>query len=477
MLTAHLYTGGSAPVCGGYTVCDYSGNDAGIRDTLAFEITKQPNASAGDSTVEVRLYVNNDSGIKATTMGFKWTGANAVLDSAAFAPGLSSSFDLNMYAYEDNNRATSNGNARALFSGYSLFSGLTSSGGARQLLATYWFTLNNWFVSDSIVFDTLKFDAGSTYKTVGPSGAYYPVWAGPIVIHDVNYSPIDVEVVQPSLGEMLTPGHSYLIGWTNRAGFSDNVTIEYSINGGTTFALVASDIPNTNTYSWTVPNEPSSSCRIRIRQAGADAPGIPQDTSDNFSIFGLRVLRPNGGETWFPDEVDTIQWMGPVPTTVAYIDLFLSRDGGSNWDYIGRPDIRPEGVEYASGGQPTDQALIRVQSIDDSTISDQSDSLFTIAGVDVTSPAGGEIWQANSMQLIQWTSYSLRSNVVRIELSIDSGRTYPYLVADSLVGVAEYFWTVPMVSSSTCFIRVIELLPGPTLGLWNRSRTPFTITP
>jgi hypothetical protein len=93
------------------------------------------------------------------------------------------------------------------------------------------------------------------------------------------------------------------ITWVNSGGFNRDVKIELSTDGGATFpTVIAASAPNTGTYAWTVPNSPTSTARIRVREADFAAPS--GTSSANFTISGSplaagavvsgRVLDANG---------------------------------------------------------------------------------------------------------------------------------------------------------------------------------------
>jgi hypothetical protein len=72
--------------------------------------------------------------------------------------------------------------------------------------------------------------------------------------------------VLPS-GGSLQVDSSLNITWTNTGGFARNVTIELSLDGGSTFPIVvASNVPNSGSYPWTVPDNPTSQGRLRVRE-------------------------------------------------------------------------------------------------------------------------------------------------------------------------------------------------------------------
>jgi len=78
--------------------------------------------------------------------------------------------------------------------------------------------------------------------------------------------PDTISSVLPS-GGSLQIGSSQTITWTNTGGFTRNVTIELSLDGGSTFpVVVASDVANSGSRAWTVPNNPTTQGRLRVRE-------------------------------------------------------------------------------------------------------------------------------------------------------------------------------------------------------------------
>lgn len=90
--------------------------------------------------------------------------------------------------------------------------------------------------------------------------------------------------VLPNSGSV-TIGTTINITWTNTGGFNRNVTIELSTNGGTTYPItIASNVANSGSRSWTVPNNPTTTARIRVREYDFNEPrGV---SSANFTITG-----------------------------------------------------------------------------------------------------------------------------------------------------------------------------------------------
>lgn len=97
-----------------------------------------------------------------------------------------------------------------------------------------------------------------------------------------DLTPDTITNVQPSSGT-LPIGSNVNISWSNTGGFNRNVTIELSLDGGSTFpTTIASNVANTGSRAWTVPNSPSAQARIRVREHDFVAPaGV---SSGNFTI-------------------------------------------------------------------------------------------------------------------------------------------------------------------------------------------------
>ena len=145
-------------------------------------------------------------------------------------------------------------------------------------------------------------------------------------------------LTSPNGGENWVVGSSHNITWSN-TGTVNNVKIEISTDGGTSYSLIVASTPNTGSYSWTVPNSASTSVKIRV----SDAAGTASDTSNgNFTIstsgggsgggsvssdlFVPVVLSSSGvGDSFFTTEL-TFTIRG---TSTANVDFsYTATDGG-----------------------------------------------------------------------------------------------------------------------------------------------------
>jgi len=97
-------------------------------------------------------------------------------------------------------------------------------------------------------------------------------------------------VLKPNGGETLKAGDPYTISWDDFGNQGENVRIEISRNGGSSWSLITSSTANDGSYKWTVSLPGSTQCRIRITSTSdpsytdtsdadftIDASGIPPD--------------------------------------------------------------------------------------------------------------------------------------------------------------------------------------------------------
>ncbi len=129
------------------------------------------------------------------------------------------------------------------------------------------------------------------------SEAFY--WGG--IIYLIVSDHANITVTAPNGGETWTIGNNYHITWTS-SRTSGNVKIEYSPNSGGSWKTIVSSTPDDGDYLWTIPNDPTTSCLVRI----TDCDGDPSDVSD--AVFTLALgnytltmaVQPNGSGTTDP---------------------------------------------------------------------------------------------------------------------------------------------------------------------------------
>jgi CubicO group peptidase (beta-lactamase class C family) len=91
---------------------------------------------------------------------------------------------------------------------------------------------------------------------------------------------------------------------------------------------------------------------------------------------GVTVVTPNGGEAWVMNETVDITW---TSESVDDVKIELSIDSGTSWTTI--VDSTPSSGTYSwivNAATPSAECLMRINDISDSTLYDESDSVFAI---------------------------------------------------------------------------------------------------
>ena len=115
------------------------------------------------------------------------------------------------------------------------------------------------------------------------------------------------------------------VTWTNSAGFGENVTIELSLDGGATYpTVIASNVANTGSYTFTVPDVTTSQARIRVREYSFMS---PIGASSNFNI----LLAPTAASATVSGRVTDNKGRAISRVTVSLTDMQGSvRTAGTN---------------------------------------------------------------------------------------------------------------------------------------------------
>ena len=91
-----------------------------------------------------------------------------------------------------------------------------------------------------------------------------------------------IALLSPNNREVLTTGSSFKIQWS--CIFSGNVELEYSINNGSSWNIIASSVPvESFEYNWSIPSAYSSFCKVRI--TSVENPALTDESDGKFSIL------------------------------------------------------------------------------------------------------------------------------------------------------------------------------------------------
>jgi hypothetical protein len=207
-----------------------------------------------------------------------------------------------------------------------------------------------------------------------------------------------ITVLTPNGGESSARCSAYNITWAT-GGTSGVFKLEYSVDGGSTWSLISNNIgcgSNACSYGWTLPNIVNSQIKVRVSDA-ADA--TKMDVSDasmssTLPASPVRLLSPNGGETWVSGTSQNITYTYGSGTTQVSLDY--SVDSLATWTNIVSSATANGSYAWTVPNVPSSKVFVRVTGNQYNGCDyDVSDARFTIASsVVVTSPNGGESWQA-----------------------------------------------------------------------------------
>jgi hypothetical protein len=196
-------------------------------------------------------------------------------------------------------------------------------------------------------------------------------------------------VTSPNGDEVLRTGFNWVLTWLT-SGQVDRVTIQYSVDDGTNWFMVAYNIPNTGSFTWLVPDDVSTNCLLRVSEAST---GDPTDDSDmiftisNDPIFVL--LSPNGGEQWAVGTTQNIVWQSGG--AVGDVLIEYSIDDGVTWTTVIADTPNTGSYAWVIPDAVSDLCLVRLSDVSNaSTIQGESVNVFSIvaSGTPVSSKTG-----------------------------------------------------------------------------------------
>lgn len=154
------------------------------------------------------------------------------------------------------------------------------------------------------------FNPVSGNYTLSVTGFSVPV--GPqeyFIVYEFIYD--ELYVTYPLGGEHFTPSATERIRWDSQGDTTNTFDLSYSLDNGTTWLNIASNLANnTRFYDWTVPDTFSSTALIRVNRGSID--GLSDAT---FSILGQAQ---NLNVVWSCSDSSLIYW-DSIPDADGYI--------------------------------------------------------------------------------------------------------------------------------------------------------------
>jgi hypothetical protein len=249
-----------------------------------------------------------------------------------------------------------------------------------------------------------------------------------------------VTLTSPDGGEDWKAGSSHAITWSA----SDNVGVTavdlaWSADGGTTWpGSIATSLANSGTFTWTVPDAPGGNLRVRATARDAAANAASDASNASFAISRWQVTASAGpGGSVSPAGVTALAEHATLTITVSTL------------------------AGFALAGVVVDGAGIG--AVASHTFSDiAADHTLAASFADIaaptaalTSPAGGETWDAGVSHDVTWTA-SDNAGVTSVDLEWSAhGGDGPWLpIVTGTANDGTHSWTPPAVTTDSAMVRV-----------------------
>lgn len=248
--------------------------------------------------------------------------------------------------------------------------------------------------------------------------------------------------------------------------FIADVRIEFSSDNGQTWEdIIDTTSANTRSYSWPATNILSSECLIKLSDVAN--PDVYSITETPFTLCSLDLTSPNGGNLYRVGSPVEVTWESEMTSDLS---LWYKACLGCDWVMVEDSIPVDSGLYLWEPEVATMWCKVRLTETEYPEVYDESNSMFFVFRLDLTSPSGGENLSGWSMFDINWDSEIISD--VKIEFSSDSTQSWETIINSTSAGSGSYAWPVPNIESDACFIKLTS--PGMP-DLYDINISPFTI--
>ena len=305
-------------------------------------------------------------------------------------------------------------------------------------------------------------------NAVSTSALVRVIDAGNGVIIDTSDANFTIEEAAITLltqngGEVYYYDQEHEIIWDSPDSFdqsqNQNVNIDYSINGGTTWLNIVTDYVNSGSYNWTIPEvaEARPQTLVRVQETGNTN---KFDISNNYIELRprLRIVSPNDNQSLFQScTASSITWYGGA--TTAY-KIEISTNNGTDWSTITNPNSSNHfnSFDWSIPNTPSESCLIKISERNNPEYYDISDYVFTIEpSITITSPLESQnVGSVNTVN-ISWDS-NFTSDTYNIDYSIDFGSNWISVVEEQIFTTTSYDWDISDIDETIIYVRVSDYL-------------------
>ncbi len=253
-----------------------------------------------------------------------------------------------------------------------------------------------------------------------------------------------IQVLSPNGGEEWVVGSEHDITWTSM-NFTGNVKIEYSTNGGTDWMPIISSTENDGIHLWTIPDDPSTDCLVKVSDA---ADGNPWDVSD--APFTISP-HPTGTIAGTVTEI-RLPPAPPIPDVLIEVwqgfTIVNSTTTSDDGTYTLEVNTGTYLVKASKLGYVTKTQDNVVVTEDQTTTIDFQ---LPRTNITLTSPENGDVWIGGDTYLITWTTEGTGIDHIRLDYTTD-GSNWESIV-ESTPDNGSFSWETPRIGCRTVVVR------------------------
>jgi hypothetical protein len=276
-----------------------------------------------------------------------------------------------------------------------------------------------------------------------------------------------VDLLSPGTGERVSTRAAYSIRWAAGAGKAPFKSFHVAMApNGKTFTPVAGceTLPaSARTCVWSAPGPVTNHAVVQVTAVDT-AGGKSVTTSGTFRVQStaptLAVKFPDTPTTVGIGSTHALTWA----TSLAFYspwNIELSRDAGAAWETLSSQFFALQNqFRWVVAGPATSQGRVRVSAVN-TTLQDQSQSLFTIAPATlaVQDLAASTVWTAGARVKVKWTTNLGAYDQLNVRLSVDGGLSFPIVLAGSVPAADKLVTiTVPSIATTQARVRIESLV-------------------
>jgi hypothetical protein len=268
-----------------------------------------------------------------------------------------------------------------------------------------------------------------------------------------------VRLITPNGGNILGSCTQSTISFEKAPTYTSFI-IEYSVDNGSTWLTVQGATTYTSTvnnYSWSIPNNPSTTTLVRVYPAGQVALA---DQSD--AVFQIKravtIIQPNYGGVLQIGSSYQVKWQSDGISNLYDLAYSTAGVGGPFTNIVVGYNTATNTYNWTVPNAPSTNCYFRIRDNINSCKEDISDLAFTISSstnpITVTAPNGGDSLGACQNYNITWTESGAPIGSYNISYSIDYGTNWVPIVSNYATTSGSYTWTVPNINAVGALIRV-----------------------